>query len=514
MLAEQITESTSHDPPLFLLAVAAAAASIVLLLCIVILICAIVCLRRRRNNMHYRDERNLPFVLHTHDVTDYNKYSAENGYKKVNTNKLSTIKRRESMPPVPSPFLKGFKLTTVNLAELTRVKPNSHNVRIKENVCYSTINYEGTELELDIYDDIFPASEIVNGPQLTQQYLCEDIYCEAFDCNYTDDVACDDRSTTLSMCIPIYNEPTPLKREEAPKLVEWGSINVLKKIGEGEFGDVFLAEASDDVTSECTKPNTMVAIKTLKGDYSPTMKQQFKKEIKFMTRLKNPNVVQLMGICNKGTPFIMMEYMRNGDLNMFLKKHYFPEVGKDSEEAVIPVDSVILQYIGLQIANGMRYLASYGFIHRDLAARNCLVGEDYVVKIADFGMTQDLYNEAYFIMRGKAILPIRWMAPESFFGRFSSKTDVWSYGVTLWEIYTLCRMQPYHEMTDEQLITDVQKGRRVLLKQPPDTPDKVYDVMVNCWIYNPTQRPDFESLYDQLLENYKLNCKILSSHLE
>ena len=303
-MPEQITGSTSNDPPIFILAVAAAAASIVLLLCIVISICAIVCLRRKRNNMHCRDERNLPFVLHTHDVTDCNKYSAENGYEKVN--KVSTIKRRESMPPVPSPFLKSFKLTTVNLAELTRIKTNSfyNDVEIKENISYSAINYEAVELELDIYDDIAPVSDVVNGPQLTQEYLCEDIYCEAFDCKYSDDLACNDRSTTtLSVCVPIYNEPTPLKREEAPKIVEWSNINVLKKIGEGEFGDVFLAQASDDVTSECTKPNTIVAIKTLKGDCSSTMKQQFTKEIKFMTRLKNPNVVELMGICNKGTPF-------------------------------------------------------------------------------------------------------------------------------------------------------------------------------------------------------------------
>jgi len=106
----------------------------------------------------------------------------------------------------------------------------------------------------------------------------------------------------------------------------------------------------------------------------------------------------------------MIEYMKNGDLHMFLRKHYHPAIGKDVTTAEIQVDIPNLLYIALQIANGMRYLASYGFIHRDLAARNChLVGEDYVVKVADFCMTQNLYNSSYFCM---VLVPIRWMAPQ------------------------------------------------------------------------------------------------------
>ena len=110
-------------------------------------------------------------------------------------------------------------------------------------------------------------------------------------------------------------------------------------------------------------------------------------------------------------------------------------------------------------------------------------------------------------MRGKAVLPIRWMAPESFFGRFSTKTDVWSYGITLWEIFTLCRSQPYQEMTDEQLIMSVQRGDTgILPNRPPHIPDKVYDdVMAKCWTYNPTERPDFGTVYNQLLDYYMLS---------
>ena len=489
---------------------AAAVTSVSLLLCTVMFICVIICLRKKRKKLHCPDGRIIPSVLHAYDTVDSCKCSTENIYEKVNTKQCSATKHKELMPPIPPPFPRSFRKTIVSPKQIKPTGIYYNITEIDKERPYSVIRdkEEMMELELDIYDDIVPTNDVDSRIQLTQEYLCDDIYCKAFDYNHRDDLSCNNENIPLSMCVPIYNEPTPLKRNEAPKVVEWSNINMLKKLGEGQFGDVFLAETIDVAKLGSTEPKTLVAIKTLKGDYSPTMKQQFEKEIKFMTRLKNAYVVQLLGICNKGIPFIMMEYMRNGDLHMFLNKHYLPEVDKDTAEAVIPIDTVILQYIALQIANGMKYLASYGFIHRDLAARNCLVGDDYVVKIADFGMTQDLYNEAYFVMRGKAILPIRWMAPESFFGRFSTKTDVWSYGVTLWEIFTLCRKQPYQEMTDEQLIKEVQKGhKRILLKRPLFIPDKVYDVMVKCWIYSPAQRPDFGTLYNELLDYYTLSCE-------
>ena len=477
----------------------AAVASISLLLCIIIFICLIVCLRKKRNRL--LNSKNITLsAFHAYETADYSECSEENTYEKVNTTKCSTRKQKELVPNISSPFTKSFKIPTKNIQRNIKspYKESANKETEFELGTYDAI----PEFQLNVYDALI---DNVAVTQLSQDYLSEDIYCEAFDCNYPDDTACSESGNPLSLCVSIYNEPTPLKRNEAPKLVEWNNIIVLKKLGEGQFGEVFLAENINVAELEPTESKTLVAIKTLKGDHSLTMKQEFEKEIKFMTRLKNAHAVQLLGICNKGTPFIMMEYMRNGDLHMFLNKHYLPELGKDTAEAVTPIDIRTLQYVGLQIANGMRYLASHCFIHRDLAARNCLVGDNYIVKIADFGMTHNLYNEAYFIMRGKAVVPIRWMAPESFFGRFSTKTDVWSYGITLWEIFTLCRSQPYQEMTDEQLINDVQKGDiRILPNRPPHIPDKAYDVMAKCWIYNPIQRPDFKIVYNQLLDYYTL----------
>ena len=507
-------DTSSEDLPIPII-IGAGAGCIGILFCLA-LICVIICYRKnkrgrskQRNNSYLVTEKSeSPLDVHTyvnHIPCEQRKHSIDSRYEKVNiTDSLTaetSIKSKLSPPTVPR-FPKKFKHSKkIPLPELPKLQGDYAFLGNYKKLLMASsplVSDQGSETYFDIYDD--PGrirSAIKSIPQSPQ-----DIYCEAFDYNHRNEK---DDDSALSMCVSIYDNPGPLKEAEAPEFVEWSNVRVVAKIGEGQFGDVYLAETSgiSVATIRNTESKLLAAIKTLKGDYSLYMKQQFEKEIKFMSRLNNGNVVRLLGICIKGTPFIMMEYMSNGDLNMFLKQHYLVETGKDTAKAVIPVDNIILQYIALQIANGMRYLASFGFIHRDLAARNCLVGEDYLVKIADFGMTQDLYNESYFVMRGKAIVPIRWMAPECFFGKFSTKTDVWSYGITLWEIFTLCREQPYYQMTDEMLLIDVQKGRnRTLLKRPPSVPDEVYYIMTTCWLYDSKNRPDFESIYDQLYDFY------------
>ena len=151
----------------------------------------------------------------------------------------------------------------------------------------------------------------------------------------------------------------------------------------------------------------------------------------------------------------------------------------------------------------MNYLSSCKFIHRDLAARNILVGVDYTVKIADFGMSQNLYSAYYYRVGGYICLPIRWMAYECYFGMFSVKTDVWAFGITLWEIFTLCRYQPFCELSNQEMIKDAMKGaKRKIPNQPEICPNNIYDIMKNCFHHKPSERAGFNVLYDQLTECY------------
>jgi len=484
-------DQTSSDNGTPILVVAIVAGSVIsFLLCMFIVICSIFYFRKKTKQklphqnkayLNYKNSVSIQGPLYVHE---------ENFYERINTAKVYTTCIGTSTPKCYAKATKQPKPTKKGEAKYTHCYDCIPNIQ-------SSITSSGVGLsdvtELNIYDYMM-------STPLTPRNLQESVYCEAFD--YSKEGTDDDSVSYVSMCVPIYDNPAPLTKSEAPKLIEWNDVDVVGKIGEGQFGEVYVAELHNLHAAALT--DILVAIKTLKGDYTATLKQQFEKEIKFMARLNNDNVIRLLGICNKGTPFIMIEYMKNGDLHMFLRKHYHPEIGKDITTAEIQADIPILLYIALQVANGMKYLASYGFIHRDLAARNCLVGEDYVVKVADFGMTQNLYNSAYFRMRGMALVPIRWMAPESFFGRFSIKTDVWSYGVTLWEIFTLCRQQPYEEMTDEELIFDVQKGpNRTPLKRPSIATNEAYNTMTRCWRHDSTLRPDFESIYKQLLEYNK-----------
>ena len=311
----------------------------------------------------------------------------------------------------------------------------------------------------------------------------------------------------------IYNDPQPLQRSENELLeVKEKNIRELKDLGMGQFGVVVLAHTVSlslkqlGMSESNNDPGVslVVAIKRLRAEADDKMREMFEKEVKFMARLKHENVVRLLGVCLSKNAFIMMEYMENGDLNHYLRNMALIEDINPLPEGAVSVP--VLIYICLQVTRGMCYLASLRFIHRDLATRNILVGQDFKVKIADFGMSQNLYSDFYYRIQGRAVLPIRWMANECFYGRFSEKTDVWSFGVLMWEIFTLCKLQPFDTMTDQEVIDDAIKGsERTLPYQPEACPNEVYSVMLDCWVHDPEERASFEQIYDLLCSIHAYN---------
>ena len=166
-------------------------------------------------------------------------------------------------------------------------------------------------------------------------------------------------------------------------------------------------------------------------------------------------------------------------------------------------------YMGQQIASGMEYLSERNYIHRDLSARNCLVGSNYSVKVADFGMSQNLYSSEYFKITGRAILPIRWMANETFYGRFTVKSDVYAFGVTLWEILVKGETRPYDEMTDQDLIRDVMgnKENRVKLQRPTFGSAKIWAIITSCLEVDSDRRPHFSEVTQRLRKEHNFSIE-------
>ena len=316
--------------------------------------------------------------------------------------------------------------------------------------------------------------------------------------------ACDSEHDGAYPYSSIYADPRPLFRSEGPPVVSAENIKVVEQLGTGHFGRVILADTKGLSkkylgigNSNDTTITMKVAVKMLKAQRSEEVQKSFAKEIKFMSQLKNDNVIGLLGICTTGTPFIMMEYMENGDLNNYLKERELT-LGTETEKE-ITLHTLI--YMSFQIASGMKYLSTCKFIHRDLAARNILAGTDYVVKIADFGMSRNLYSADYCRVSKLNVLPVRWMACECFYGKFSIQTDVWAFGITLWEIFTLCKYQPYSEFSDQEMIDDAVLGsNRKIPEQPENCPIDVYKIITSCLRHEPSERPAFSVLHDQLKE--------------
>ncbi|XP_026854673.2 discoidin domain-containing receptor 2 isoform X2 [Electrophorus electricus] len=299
--------------------------------------------------------------------------------------------------------------------------------------------------------------------------------------------------------------------EEFPRKL----LTFKEKLGEGQFGEVHLCEAEDmeDFMDEdfsfdiSDKQTVLVAVKMLRADANKNARNDFLKEIKIMSRLKDPNIIRLLGVCMSSDPLCMItEYMENGDLNQFLSRHE-PEgmIALLSNAPTVSYSN--LQHMATQIASGMKYLSSLKFVHRDLATRNCLVGKNYTIKIADFGMSRNLYSGDYYRIQGRAVLPIRWMSWESILlGKFTTASDVWAFGVTLWETLTFCKEQPYSQLSDEQVIENTgeffrDQRRQIYLPQPALCPDPIYKLMLSCWHRNAKERPSFQEIHRILLES-------------
>ncbi|XP_022914517.1 tyrosine-protein kinase Btk isoform X2 [Onthophagus taurus] len=253
-------------------------------------------------------------------------------------------------------------------------------------------------------------------------------------------------------------------------------LMLLEELGSGQFGVVRRGKwrGSIDVAVKMMKEGTM-------------SEDDFIEEAKVMTKLQHTNLVQLYGVCSKNRPiYIVTEYMRHGSLLNYLRRH---------EQSLLPNQGLLLDMC-IQICKGMAYLERHNYIHRDLAARNCLVGHENVVKVADFGLARYVLDDQY-TSSGGTRFPIKWAPPEVLnYTRFSSKSDVWAYGVLMWEVFT-CGKMPYGRLKNTEVVERVQKG--TILEKPRGCDKDIYEIMRKCWSALPEQRPSFRNLKDLLL---------------
>lgn len=280
-------------------------------------------------------------------------------------------------------------------------------------------------------------------------------------------------------------------KKQAP-VIPWDHIKFVSELGEGAFGRVYLGNLDDG-----WRRPSQVAVKTLKS-VGPEARQELEREVELLNNLQHKNIVSFYGVCYSSDLLLMVfEYMEHGDLNNYLRSHNTDVALLAGEEpSMEPLSVMDCLQIALQIAAGMKYLASQHYVHRDLATRNCLVGASLVVKIGDFGMSRDVYTTDYYQFGGRTLLPVRWMPPESIlYRRFTIESDIWSFGVVLWEIFTGGK-QPWYGYTNQEVITQITAGK--ILNCPDNCPPDMYRVMVACWSKNPHERLPMATLYERI----------------
>ncbi|XP_056235913.1 focal adhesion kinase 1-like isoform X12 [Seriola aureovittata] len=267
-------------------------------------------------------------------------------------------------------------------------------------------------------------------------------------------------------------------------------IELGRCIGEGQFGDVH-----QGVYISPENPALSVAVKTCKNSTSDSVREKFLQEALTMRQFDHPHIVKLMGVITENPVWIIMELCTLGELRSFL------QVRKYS------LDLATLILYSYQLSTALAYLESKRFVHRDIAARNVLVSTVDCVKLGDFGLSRYMEDSSYY-KASKGKLPIKWMAPESInFRRFTTASDVWMFGVCMWEIL-MFGIKPFQGVKNNDVIGRIENGER--LAMPPQCPPTLYSLMTKCWSYDPSKRPRFNELKTQLstiLEEEKLQQK-------
>lgn len=273
-------------------------------------------------------------------------------------------------------------------------------------------------------------------------------------------------------------KPSPVMPGLSPNIrdkweVPYSSLKFVRSLGSGYFGEVWYGflNGTFEVAIKCLKKGSLES-------------DDFLREAAVMKKIRHSKIVSLYAVCTEKDPWcIIMEYMKNGNLLNYLR---------NGEGANLKLPSLVI--MAAQIADGMVFLENNQMIHRDLAARNILVGENNVVKLGDFGLARMMEESTYVASGGK--VPVKWTAPEAYIKcLFSIKSDVWSFGIVLYELFTH-GSSPYQGLTGKQVIDlIIEHNYRMPKPNDPECSDAVYDIMLQCWLIQPEKRPTFDFLY-------------------
>ncbi|RXN09435.1 fibroblast growth factor receptor 2 isoform X1 [Labeo rohita] len=362
---------------------------------------------------------------------------------------------------------------------------------------------------------VLPAESDTPEVEYPPDYVEIAIYCIGvflIACMVVIVVVSSDSSSSMSSSTPLVRITTrrssahddPIPEYDLPEDPRWefsrDKLTLGKPLGEGCFGQVVMAEALG-IDKDKPKEAVTVAVKMLKDDATEKDLSDLVSEMEMMKMIgRHKNIINLLGACTQDGPlYVIVEYASKGNLREYLRARrppgmeYSYDIARVSDEPLTFKDLVSCTY---QVARGMEYLASQKCIHRDLAARNVLVTESNVMKIADFGLARDVHNIDYYKKTTNGRLPVKWMAPEALFDRvYTHQSDVWSFGVLMWEIFTLGG-SPYPGIPVEELFKLLKEGHR--MDKPANCTNELYMMMKDCWHAISSHRPTFKQLVEDL----------------